>query len=203
MIATGYGRRLVGAAAPAVTEITCQAWGVRHRVPDARTIIDIGGQDSKVVRLARRRHGGRFRDERPLRRRQRTVSGNARRALGTKFTALESLVTRSRAGHHQQHVRGLRRDRDRRPAGLGGAAGRHPRRRGDGHCHADRLHGGRRWPRRCSLPGAWPWCRAWLRLSAAVLGHPVRIAPQPQCTCALGAALLAAHRAGELPPGRT
>jgi len=51
IVATGYGRKLIPFAEATVTEITCQAWGVRHRVPDARTIIDIGGQDSKLLRL--------------------------------------------------------------------------------------------------------------------------------------------------------
>lgn len=52
VVATGYGRKLIHRADQAITEITCQAWGVRLRVADARTIIDIGGQDSKVLRLA-------------------------------------------------------------------------------------------------------------------------------------------------------
>lgn len=51
VIATGYGRGRVAAAGSTITEITCQAAGVRHLVPDAATIIDIGGQDSKVIRL--------------------------------------------------------------------------------------------------------------------------------------------------------
>lgn len=52
IVATGYGRKLLHAADAAVTEITCQARGVHHRLPEARTIVDIGGQDSKVLRLA-------------------------------------------------------------------------------------------------------------------------------------------------------
>jgi predicted CoA-substrate-specific enzyme activase len=52
VVATGYGRKLIRLADRAVTEITCQAWGVRQRSPGVRTIIDIGGQDSKVLRLA-------------------------------------------------------------------------------------------------------------------------------------------------------
>ena len=52
IVATGYGRKLIALADTTVTEITCQARGVRHVVPEAATIIDIGGQDSKLVRLA-------------------------------------------------------------------------------------------------------------------------------------------------------
>lgn len=50
-VATGYGRRLIDGADSVVTEITCQARGVRSLVPGARSIVDIGGQDSKVIFL--------------------------------------------------------------------------------------------------------------------------------------------------------
>jgi len=51
VVATGYGRNLLSFADTTVTEISCHARGVRHLRPDARTIVDIGGQDSKVIRL--------------------------------------------------------------------------------------------------------------------------------------------------------
>lgn len=51
IVATGYGRNLVAFADTTVTEITCQAAGVRRLLPDAMTIIDIGGQDSKLINL--------------------------------------------------------------------------------------------------------------------------------------------------------
>jgi predicted CoA-substrate-specific enzyme activase len=51
VVATGYGRNAVSIADTTVTEITCHAVGVRQFVPAAMTIIDIGGQDSKLVRL--------------------------------------------------------------------------------------------------------------------------------------------------------
>jgi len=50
-VATGYGRGMVDFAAETVTEITCHARGVRQQHPGVRTVIDIGGQDSKVIRL--------------------------------------------------------------------------------------------------------------------------------------------------------
>jgi len=50
-VATGYGRASLPFATKAVTEITCHARGVRRVVPDVRTIVDIGGQDSKVIVL--------------------------------------------------------------------------------------------------------------------------------------------------------
>jgi predicted CoA-substrate-specific enzyme activase len=51
IVATGYGRNAVSIAHTTITEITCHAVGVRHLVPEVKTIIDIGGQDSKLVRL--------------------------------------------------------------------------------------------------------------------------------------------------------
>lgn len=48
-VATGYGRGSVRFADSTVTEITCHARGVWQTSPDARTIIEIGGQDSKVI----------------------------------------------------------------------------------------------------------------------------------------------------------
>jgi len=51
IVATGYGRDLLTLADTTVTEITCHGVGVRRLVPDAATIIDIGGQDSKLMRL--------------------------------------------------------------------------------------------------------------------------------------------------------
>ena len=50
-VATGYARHAVSAADATVTEITCHARGVRHVAPEARTVIEIGGQDSKLLRL--------------------------------------------------------------------------------------------------------------------------------------------------------
>jgi len=52
VIATGYGRHLLDFADTTVTEITCHAAGVTHSAPQAATIIDIGGQDSKLIRLS-------------------------------------------------------------------------------------------------------------------------------------------------------
>lgn len=49
--ATGYGRKNISYANDSVTEITCHAKGAKHLFPKASLIIDIGGQDSKVIEL--------------------------------------------------------------------------------------------------------------------------------------------------------
>lgn len=59
VVATGYGRNAIGFADTTVTEITCHARGVHFHAPEARTIIEIGGQDSKVISL---QDGGKVRD---------------------------------------------------------------------------------------------------------------------------------------------
>lgn len=48
---TGYGRQLVQYADKQVTEISCHGLGARLLQPQTRLVIDIGGQDSKVIQL--------------------------------------------------------------------------------------------------------------------------------------------------------
>jgi predicted CoA-substrate-specific enzyme activase len=50
-VGTGYGRVSIPFAEKRVTEITCHALGSYHLFPDTGTVIDIGGQDSKVIRV--------------------------------------------------------------------------------------------------------------------------------------------------------
>lgn len=52
--ATGYGRVAFDQAEKTVTEIKCHARGIAELFPEVRTIIDIGGQDSKVIRIGER-----------------------------------------------------------------------------------------------------------------------------------------------------
>ncbi|NTV12811.1 MAG: 3-hydroxyacyl-ACP dehydratase [Desulfobulbaceae bacterium] len=53
IIATGYGRHLAQRhfAAGVITEIKAHALGARHAFPECQTILDVGGQDSKVISL--------------------------------------------------------------------------------------------------------------------------------------------------------
>ncbi len=48
-VATGYGRSAVDFADREITEISCHARGMAETVPGVRTIVDIGGQDTKAV----------------------------------------------------------------------------------------------------------------------------------------------------------
>ena len=49
IVATGYGRKIVKAAARRVSEITCHARGVYQQLKQPGTLVDIGGQDSKGI----------------------------------------------------------------------------------------------------------------------------------------------------------
>lgn len=51
IVATGFGRRNVPFADDSKTEISCHARGCHHYFREALTIVDIGGQDNKVIKL--------------------------------------------------------------------------------------------------------------------------------------------------------
>jgi predicted CoA-substrate-specific enzyme activase len=97
VVATGYGRNAVDVADQTVTEITCHARGVRHVVPVAATVIDIGGQDSKLIRLDL---NGRVRD---FSMNDRCAAGTGRflevvaARLGTPLEDLGDMAAHSRA----------------------------------------------------------------------------------------------------------
>jgi len=96
IVATGYGRNAVSFADTTITEITCHAVGVHHLVPEAMTVIDIGGQDSKLLRLDA---AGRVRD---FAMNDRCAAGTGRflevvaERLGVKLGALGRMAAGSR-----------------------------------------------------------------------------------------------------------
>jgi len=51
VVATGYGRINVPFADRQITEISCHARGAGYMVPEAKTVIDIGGQDCKAIKV--------------------------------------------------------------------------------------------------------------------------------------------------------
>jgi predicted CoA-substrate-specific enzyme activase len=58
LAATGYGREKISGADRVITEISAHAGGAEFLRPGVRTVIDIGGQDSKLISV----EGGRVRD---------------------------------------------------------------------------------------------------------------------------------------------
>jgi len=51
IVSTGYGRINVPFADKQITEISCHAKGIAHLFPKAKTVIDVGGQDSKGIKI--------------------------------------------------------------------------------------------------------------------------------------------------------
>lgn len=57
--ATGYGRNILDCADYRISELSCHGRGAHYLCPEVRTLIDVGGQDAKVVKLD---EGGRMLD---------------------------------------------------------------------------------------------------------------------------------------------
>jgi predicted CoA-substrate-specific enzyme activase len=200
IVATGYGRNAIRFADTTITEITCHARGVHWLVPDARTIIEIGGQDSKVISLE---DGGRVRD----------FAMNDRCAAGTgRF--LEMVATRlnmnweklSELAHQstkpaiisnmcvvfaETEIIGLLADGKPLPDVVAGVQ----------NSIATRVSAlaGRFVSPPVYFTGGVALQAGMARALEEVLACPVRVPPQPQFTGALGAALSArlAHKAGD------
>lgn len=51
ILATGYGRNTFARADAQMSELSCHAKGAYYLFPDVRTVIDIGGQDVKVIQI--------------------------------------------------------------------------------------------------------------------------------------------------------
>ncbi len=96
IVATGYGRNIVSIADTTVTEITCHAVGVCREIPEAMTIIDIGGQDSKLMHMTKE---GNVRD---FAMNDRCAAGTGRflevvaSRLGVEINSLGEMVEKSR-----------------------------------------------------------------------------------------------------------
>ena len=50
-IATGYGRETIPFANGNISEISCHGRGANFLIPEIRTVIDVGGQDCKAIRV--------------------------------------------------------------------------------------------------------------------------------------------------------
>ena len=56
VVSTGYGRAAIRESDQSITEISCHAKGAHFLNPSVRTVIDIGGQDSKVIEIDEEGH---------------------------------------------------------------------------------------------------------------------------------------------------
>ena len=195
VVATGYGRKLLRVADTSITEITCQAWGVRRCVPEARTIIDIGGQDSKLLRL---HTDGTVAD---FVMNDRCAAGTGRflellaTRLGVRLSAVSDLAGRSLSPavissmcvvFAETEIIGLL------------ASGVLPEDIAAGvqASLATRVAAmtGRKVEEPIVLTGGVALVPGMEAALTTAIGRPLTVAPQPQLTCALGAAVLAWQR---------
>jgi predicted CoA-substrate-specific enzyme activase len=195
VVATGYGRNRISFAHTTVTEITCHARGVHHLAPETHSIVEIGGQDSKVIRLD---GDGRVRD---FAMNDRCAAGTGRflemiaSRLGTDLATLGSLSAQSRAPalisntcvvFAETEIIGLLAEGV-TPADI--AAGVQ-------QAMATRIAAmaGRALDSPVCFTGGVALQSGMVRALEETIGCPVHVPLQPQFTGALGAALLAARQ---------
>ena len=195
VVATGYGRNAIRFADTTITEITCHARGVHRLAPDARTIIEIGGQDSKVISLE---DGGLVRD----------FAMNDRCAAGTgcflemvaarlkmnweqladaaRQSTKPALISNMCVVFAETEIIGLLADGKPLPDVVAGVQ----------NAIATRVSAlaGRFVSPPVYFTGGVALQAGMARALEEVLNCPVRVAPQPQFTGALGAAVLAGER---------
>jgi (R)-2-hydroxyacyl-CoA dehydratese activating ATPase len=95
-VGTGYGRDKIPFVNEAVSEISCHGRGAKWLVPSARTVIDIGGQDCKVMRLDAKGNVSKFLAN------DKCASGTGRflevmaRVMGVELSSLGEMSLKSR-----------------------------------------------------------------------------------------------------------
>jgi len=198
VVATGCGRNGIGFADTTITEITCHACGVRRLVPEAMTVVEIGGQDSKLLRLDA---DGNVRD---FAMNDRCAAGTGRfleevaERFGVSLAALGEMAQNSRKPavissmcvvFAETEIIGL----------LSAGAAPEDIVAGVQTSIATRVAAmaGRNLADPVIFTGGVALVSGMDGALAAVLKRPVRIAPRPQMTGALGAAVLAAQQPRE------
>ncbi len=195
VVATGYGRKLIHAADAQITEITCQAAGIRHCLPGTRTVVDIGGQDSKLLRL---KPNGQVSD---FAMNDRCAAGTGRflemvaAQLGVRLAELGEMAARSRQAARISNMCVVFAETE--IVGLLAQG-----------CTADdiaagiqasiamriKTMGGVNPAPPIVFTGGVALVPAMDAALSAAFGSPVTVAHHPQLTCALGAAIMAAKR---------
>lgn len=192
-VATGYARGRIRMANTTITEITCHAVGVRRQCPGAMTVLEIGGQDSKLIRLDT---SGNVRD---FAMNDRCAAGTGRfleivaDRLETKLESLGQLAAGSRSPatisstcvvFAETEIIGL----------LASGVAREDIVAGIQHAMASRMAAmaGPELTGPVVFTGGVALIPGMRDAMAAALEHEVSVAPDPQMTGALGAALLAA-----------
>lgn len=188
IVATGYGRNAVSIANTTITEITSHAVGVRRLVPEAKNIIDIGGQDSKLMRLDR---NGKVRD---FAMNDRCAAGSGRflevvaQRLGVELNSLGRMAAISSmcVVFAETEITGLLADGKAREDIVAGVQA----------AIANRIiaMAGRNIELPIIFTGGVAMVSGMDAALQSALGQSITVSPDPQMTGALGAAILASDR---------
>lgn len=197
IIATGYARNLVASAGTTITEITCHGRGVAHHRPDARTVVEIGGQDSKLLRLD---GAGKVRD---FAMNDRCAAGTGRflemvaQRLETPLSQLGALARASQSPaaissmcvvFAESEIIGLLADGAPAEDVVAGVQ--------QAIAHRVAALAGGRIDEPVLLTGGVARVAGMAEALEEALGRAIELCPQPDYTGALGAAIIAAERAG-------
>ena len=194
VVATGYGRVAVDFADHVITEITCHARGAHFLDPKVRTVVDIGGQDSKVISTA---SDGSVQD---FLMNDKCAAGTGRflqvlsGILGMELAELGEAAGRGKpaaissmcAVFAETEIIGLL-ARGTPPADIAAGVFRSIARRMRGLAARIPLRG------ECTFTGGLATSPSFSRLLSEELGVPVNVPEYPQLVGAIGAALIAAR----------
>ena len=189
IVGTGYGRISLPFADKVVTEITCHARGAVHLFPGTGVVLDIGGQDSKVISTA---PDGSVQD---FLMNDKCAAGTGRflqvlsGILGMELAELGEAAGRGKpaaissmcAVFAETEIIGLP------PADIAAGVFRSIARRMRGLAARIPLHG------ECTFTGGLATSPSFSRLLSEELGVPVNVPEYPQLVGAIGAALIAAR----------
>ncbi len=203
-VATGYGREHVRLADRRFTEITCHARGARQWYEHVRVIIDIGGQDTKVIRVNRAGRMADYRMNAKCAAGTGTFLESIALKLGMSLAELDALAMRSQAGtvvnsyctvfagtEVLERIKAGEPPQDIAMGLFRSIAAR-----------VFEMLGQRDGPV-AATGGVVAHCRAMVRALEDVIRQPLLLPPLPQHAGAYGAALLALERtAGEVVPLR-
>ena len=194
IVGTGYGRISLSFADKVVTEITCHARGAVHLFPGTGVVLDIGGQDSKVISTA---PDGSVQD---FLMNDKCAAGTGRflqvlsGILGMELAELGEAAGRGKpaaissmcAVFAETEIIGLL-ARGTPPADIAAGVFRSIARRMRGLAARIPLHG------ECTFTGGLATSPSFSRLLSEELGVPVNVPQYPQFVGAIGAALIAAR----------
>ena len=194
IVGTGYGRISLPFADKVVTEITCHARGAVHLFPGTGVVLDIGGQDSKVISTA---PDGSVQD---FLMNDKCAAGTGRflqvlsGILGMELAELGEAAGRGKpaaissmcAVFAETEIIGLL-ARGTPPADIAAGVFRSIARRMRGLAARIPLHG------ECTFTGGLATSPSFSRLLSEELGVPVNVPEYPQLVGAIGAALIAAR----------